>query len=608
MREKYINSEVVRTIIGLLLFIIGLILKSKIILFSVYILCGYDIFINAFKNILNKEIFDENFLMIVATVGAIIIGELPEAVCVMLFYQIGELFQDYAVSKSKKSISELVKIRPDSANLCEDDKIIKTIPESLSIGDIILIKAGEKVPIDGIVVEGNSFLNTFALTGESRLKKVTINDKILSGSINMDGTLKIKVTTNFKDSTVNKILELIENSSDKKTKSEKFITKFSKIYTPFVCVFALVICTVIPCILNESYLEWLYKAFSFLVISCPCALIISVPLGFFSGLGVSSSKGILIKGSNFLEMLPNVKTIIFDKTGTLTEGKFVVRKVVCDNKNRNKMIKYATYAEYYSNHPIAYSLKEYYKKNISEDKIKSINEITGMGVYAVIDDKKVLVGNNKLLNKYHIKYDKAIDDGSAVYVAIDNEFIGYFVINDEIKKGTYNALKELKKNKVEKIIMLSGDEEEICKGVANKLKIDEYYSELLPQDKVRIVEDIRKKSAGKIMFVGDGINDAAALVLSDIGVSMGNIGSDAAIESSDIVIMDDEISKINDAIVISNKTLKIVKENIFFSIFAKIFVLLLSLFGLSTMWMAVFADVGVTFIAVLNSLRLIKKC
>ena len=613
--NKKMKEKLYRIICSSILLIIAVILKNvnnivSIILFGVsYLVIGYDILLKAIKNIKKGRIFDENFLMAVATIGAICINELAEAVTVMLFYQIGELFQDYAVNKSRKSIIELMDIRPDYANVIREDKHIKINPTLVKIGEIILVKPGEKIPLDGIVVEGTSMLNTLALTGESVPRRVSVNDEVLSGCINNDGILKIKVTKNFNNSTVSKILDLVENASSRKSNSENFISKFAKYYTPTVVIIAVILAIFPPLILNQSFSIWIYRALSFLVVSCPCALVVSIPLSFFAGLGASSQIGVLVKGSNYLEALSNVNVIVCDKTGTLTEGVFEVQEISPVDISKDELLKYATYAESFSNHPISLSLKNSYDKKINTKKITDTKEISGKGVYAKIEGKDILVGNEKLMNEYKIKFKKSNFIGTIIYVAIDNKYAGYIGISDKIKDDSYKAIKLFKINNINKIIMLTGDKDEISKNVYNELKLDGYYSELLPQDKVKIVEDLIKEKSNedKLLFIGDGINDAPVLALSDIGVAMGGIGSDAAIEAADVVIMTDEISKIADAIDISKKTMKIVKENIIFAISVKIIVLILSMLGIVTMWSAVFSDVGVSVLAILNALRILKK-
>lgn len=604
------KKNLIRIIISGLLFALSFIFKTKYVVFGIllvsYIIIGYDVLLKAFRNIKIGKIFDENFLMSIATIGAICISDMREAVAVMLFYQIGELFQSYAVNKSRKSIIELMDIRPDYANVIRNGKHEKVDPNEVNIEEIILVKPGEKIPLDGVIVEGKSLLNTVALTGESVPRSVKENDEVLSGCINNEGILKIKVTKKFGDSTVSKILDLVENASNRKSKSEAFITKFAKYYTPIVCGIALVVAIFPPLILKEPFNTWIYKALSFLVVSCPCALVISIPLSFFGGLGASSNIGVLVKGSNYLEALSNVDIVVCDKTGTLTEGVFKVQEINAVGISNEELLKMTAYAESFSNHPISISLKEAYGKKIDSSKVTKAREIVGKGIYAKVLGKDVYVGNDKLLKELEIKIDKVNKTGTVIYTVIDNKYCGYILISDKIKEDSYKMIKSLKKNNISKIVMLTGDRENISKSISNELKLDEYYAELLPQDKVSITEKIMHEKDGNLLFIGDGINDAPVLALSDIGVSMGSLGSDAAIEASDIVIMTDEPSKISDVIKISKKTMKIVRENIVFAISIKIAVLILSLLGIATMWSAVFADVGVSVIAILNSLRILN--
>ena len=604
------KRNLIRIIISGLLFALSFIFKTKYVVFGIllvsYIIIGYDVLLKTFRNIKRGKIFDENFLMSVATIGAICISDMREAVAVMLFYQIGELFQSYAVNKSRKSIIELMDIRPDYANVIRNGKHEKVDPNEVNIEEIILVKPGEKIPLDGVIVEGKSLLNTVALTGESVPRSVKENDEVLSGCINNEGILKIKVTKKFGDSTVSKILDLVENASNRKSKSEAFITKFAKYYTPIVCGIALVVAIFPPLILKEPFNTWIYKALSFLVVSCPCALVISIPLSFFGGLGASSNIGVLVKGSNYLEALSNVDIVVCDKTGTLTEGVFKVQEINAVGISNEELLKMTAYAESFSNHPISISLKEAYGKKIDSSKVTKAREIVGKGIYAKVLGKDVYVGNDKLLKELEIKIDKVNKTGTVIYTIIDNKYCGYILISDKIKEDSYKMIKSLKKNNIRKIVMLTGDRENISKSISNELKLDEYYAELLPQDKVSITEKIMHEKDGNLLFIGDGINDAPVLALSDIGVSMGSLGSDAAIEASDIVIMTDEPSKISDVIKISKKTMKIVHENIVFAISIKIAVLILSLLGIATMWSAVFADVGVSVIAILNSLRILN--
>ncbi len=612
--NKKMKKKLYKIIISGILFLIAFLLKidnkvvNNILFIISYIIVGKEILEKAFKNITRGKVFDENFLMTVATLGAFLIGKYPEAVAVMLFYQIGELFQIYAVDKSRKSVAALMDIRPDYANLLDDGKEIKVNPEKVNMGDVIIIKPGEKIPIDGVVIEGNTSLNTFALTGETVPREVGKKDEVLSGSINNEGLIKVKTTKKFSDSTVSKILDLVENASSKKSNSENFISKFAKYYTPIVVVIALTLCIFPPIILNQKFTTWIYRGLSFLVVSCPCALVVSIPLSFFGGIGASSKIGVLIKGSNYIESLSKTETIICDKTGTLTEGVFEVQKIKPVDISEKELLKYAAYTEHFSNHPISMSLKKAYGKKIDSSKVTNTKEISGKGVIATIDNKEIIVGNEKIVKDENIKYVKSEEVGTIIYIAIDKKFAGTIVISDKIKKDAKKAIRLFRKNNVKKIVMLTGDKENISKEVFDELKLDDYKAELLPQDKVEIVEQIikEKTESKQVAFIGDGINDAPVLALSDIGIAMGGAGSDAAIEAADIVIMTDEPSKLADAMKISKKTMKIVKENIIFAITVKIVVLLLSALGLATMWAAVFADVGVSVIAILNALRILR--
>ena len=610
MEEK---EDLYKVIISTLIFFIALLIDNvtlKIILYFIaYIVVSYEIIINAVKNILKGEIFDENFLMALATIGAICIKEYPEAVTVMLLYQIGELFQDYAVNKSRKSISELMDIKPDYAWILKNNKTNKVDPSDVNINDIIVVKPGEKIPLDGIIVEGESMLNTVALTGEAPYRNVQVNDEVISGCINVNGTLKVKVTKTYENSTVSKILDLVENASNKKSKSENFITKFAKYYTPIVVIIAVILAFIPPLVTHSSFTPWLYRALSFLVVSCPCALVISVPLSFFGGIGAASRDGILIKGSNYLEKLANCEIIVCDKTGTLTEGVFKVQKVVSKDYKEEDLLFYASAAEYYSNHPIALSLKEASQKEVDINKIKNTKEYAGKGVEISYDHKKIIVGNEKLFKDKKIEIEEVSDKGTIIFVAVNNKYAGYIVISDKIKDDSYVAMELFKNSSINKVVMLTGDKESASKGVCDELDIAEYYSELLPQDKVELVEKLmeEKNPSNSLVFIGDGINDAPVLALCDIGISMGAIGSDAAIEASDVVIMTDEISKVSKAINISKKTMRIVRENIILAIAVKVAILILASIGVADMWAAVFADVGVSFLAILNALRLLKK-
>ena len=608
--SKKEKRELIKILITIFLLIVIAILpvidELKLILYIIaYLIVGYNVIKKALKNILAGEVFDENFLMSIATIGAIITGEYLEAVLVMLLYQIGELFQSYAVGKSRKQITELMDIRPDYANIERDGKIIKVDPEELSIGDKIIVKPGEKVPLDGIVEKGESLLDTSALTGESIPRKIEVNETILSGCINKTGILTIKVTKKFGESTASKILDLVENASNKKAKAENFITKFAKYYTPIVVILALALAFLPPLFIKDlTVMDCVKRAMTFLVISCPCALVISVPLGFFGGIGGASKNGILIKGSNYLETLSKTKAIVFDKTGTLTEGKFQVIKIESDNKE--KLLDIATLAESFSTHPIALAIKEKKKSDINKKRIKNIKEIAGKGISAKIDNKAVYVGNDKLMEEHKISYKKTEEIGTIIYVAEEKECLGFIVIADKIKENAKETIDMLKnKNHIKSTIMLTGDKEEIASSIATQVGVDKVYAELLPKDKVDKLEMILKEQNKneKVAFVGDGMNDAPVLTRADVGIAMGALGSDAAIEAADVVIMDDDISKINDAIYLSQRTIKIVKQNIYFAIGIKIFFLLLGALGIANMMEAVFADVGVSIIAILNSMR-----
>ena len=608
-------KEGIKIVIAFILFIIALVINfpnewiNKVLYIIAYLIVGFEIVLEAIENIFKGKIFDENFLMSIATIGAFAIGEFPEAVAVMLFYQVGELFQSYAVDKSRKSIVSLMDIRPDYANVKRNNEISKMNPEEVKIGEKIIVKPGEKIPLDGKIIKGNSMLDTSALTGESLPREVKENDEVLSGCINQNGLLEIEVTKEFGESTVSKILDLVENASSKKSKSENFITKFAKYYTPAVVIIA-VFLAIIPTLVikGAEFTDWLYRALTFLVVSCPCALVISIPLGFFGGIGGASKKGILVKGSNYLEALSNSEIVVFDKTGTLTKGVFEVQKIEPVGILKEELIKYAAYAESYSNHPISVSIKKAYGEEIDTTLISKTEELSGRGVIATIEDKEVLAGNEKLLQEKNIKYTKCNEIGTIIYIAINNKFAGYIVISDEIKEDSKKAIDDLKKNNIKQTVMLTGDRKDVGESVAKELGIDKVYTELLPDGKVEKVEQLLKEKTekGKLVFVGDGINDAPVLALADIGVAMGGLGADSAIEAADIVIMTDEPSKINTAINISKKTMRIVKQNIVFAIGIKIAVLILSAFGLSTMWEAVFADVGVSVIAIINSLRALK--
>lgn len=600
--------------IGGLIFALGLIVKlpiwQELIIFLIsYFIVGGEVLLRAVKNILKGQIFDENLLMTIATIGAFLIKEFPEGVAVMLFYQVGELFQDIAVDRSRKSISKLMDIRPDYANLKFADGLKKVSPDEVEIGDFIVVKPGEKIPLDGKVVEGSSFVDTTALTGESVLREIEVGSDVLSGFINQNGVLTIEVTKNFGESAVSVILDLVENASSKKAATENFITKFAKYYTPVVVIAAAIIAFIPPLFFNELLSDWGKRALVFLVISCPCALVISIPLGFFGGIGGASRRGILVKGSNYLEALNSVDTVVFDKTGTLTKGVFNVTKINSEeNYTTDEIIRYAAYAESYSNHPIAKSILKYYNKEIDNQQISKYEEISGKGIKILFEDKEILVGNSKLMVNANVDYKKDESIGTIVYISINNEYAGNIIISDEIKDDSLQAIKDLKSLGIKKTVMLTGDSKQVGEMVGNKLGIDEIYSELLPNEKVEKLEYIysSKSTKGKLIFVGDGINDAPVLARADIGIAMGGLGSDAAIEAADVVIMTDEPSKISTAINIAKKTRKIVWQNIYFSIGVKIFFLLLGAIGIASMWEAVFADVGVSVIAILNAMRVMK--
>ena len=607
------RKKLIKIIIAFILFLITMIFKAEnewinISLYVIsYIIVGFEIIRKALRNITRGKVFDENFLMTVATIGAFGIGEYPEAVAVMLFYQVGELFQSYAVDKSRKSISSLMDIRPDFANV--EGKVEKVDPDDVEIGDIIIIKPGEKVPLDGVILEGKSSLDTKALTGESLPKDVTEGEEILSGCINLNGVLRVEVTKEYGQSTVSKILDLVENASSKKSKSENFITKFARYYTPIVVIIALFLALFPPLVIDRAtFSDWIYRALSFLVVSCPCALVISIPLSFFGGIGGASKMGILIKGSNYLEAISKAEIVVFDKTGTLTEGNFEVQKIMPVNITEEELLKTVAYAENYSNHPISLSVKNAYSRKINEVDIQSTQELSGMGIVAKIWDRDIIVGNEKLMKEKEIEFLKTDDVGTVLYVAIDNKYVGYILISDKIKDDAKKAIEELKKNNVKETVMLTGDKKSVGEDVAQKLGLDKVYTELLPDGKVKKVEKLLKEKSenGKLVFVGDGINDAPVLALADIGVAMGGLGSDAAIEAADVVIMTDEPSKIVNTIKLSKKTMRIVKENIVFAILVKVLILMLSAIGFSTMWEAVFADVGVSVIAIINALRVLR--
>jgi len=571
-----------------------------------YIILGYDVLIKSVRNIGNGQIFDENFLMCIAGIGAFCLGEFHEGVAVMLFFKVGEFFEKYAVNKSRKSISSLMDIKPEVATIEVDGKLTQVDPESVTIGDTIIVSAGEKIPIDGTIIDGSCSVDTSAITGESVPRDIKVGDKAISGFINLNGTIKVITEKAFSDSTVSRILDLVENASSKKATAEKFITKFAKYYTPIVVFLAIAIAILVPLITGQEFSKWIYRALTFLVISCPCALVISVPLGFFGGIGGASDNGILVKGSNCLENLAKVDTIAFDKTGTLTEGVFKVTKVCpIDGISKEQILEVTAYAESFSNHPVSNSLKIAYGKEVLIDRVSNAKEIAGKGVSAMVDDSTVYVGNAQLMKSIGVECSNPNDVGTIVHVATDSKYVGYIVVSDVVKPKAKDTMQRLKALGIEKTIMLTGDLNPVAKEISKQVGVDEYYAELMPQDKAKIVEDYKAK--GKtILFAGDGINDAPVLALSDVSVAMGGLGSDSAIEISDIVIMNDDISKVADSINIARRTLKIVKQNIVFAISVKIIVLILGAIGVAHMGLAIFADVGVSVIAILNAMRTLR--
>ena len=613
--NKKQKKMLIRIIIAAVLIVVFSLLPAegylRFVLFMIpYLVIGYDILKKAFKGILNKQVFDENFLMAVATVGAILLGDYSEGVAVMLFYQIGELFQSYAVGKSRRNISELMDIRPDYANIEKDGTLEQVDPDEVEIETIIVVQPGEKVPIDGVITEGTSTLNTSALTGESLPRDAKAGDEVISGCINMTGLLKIRTTKEFGESTVSKILELVENSSSRKSKSENFISKFAKYYTPAVCYGALALAFIPPIVLlimgkPAMWGDWIYRALTFLVISCPCALVISIPLSFFAGIGGASNQGILVKGSNYLETLAQTKYVVFDKTGTMTQGVFEVSGIHHNEMPDEKLLEYAALAECSSSHPISKSLQKAYGKPIDRNRVTDIEEISGNGVIAKVDSISVAAGNTKLMNRLGIAYQDCHHVGTVVHMAIDGKYAGHILISDIIKPHAKEAIAELKKAGISKTVMLTGDSKRVADQVAGELGIQEVYSELLPADKVSRVEELlnQKSEKAKLAFVGDGINDAPVLSRADIGIAMGALGSDAAIEAADIVLMDDDPLKISKAIKIARKCIRIVYENIYFAIGIKILCLILGALGIANMWVAIFADVGVMILAVLNAVR-----
>ena len=604
------KKDFIKLIISIIFTTVAFFIKEhwiRVALFLIgYLSIGYEIIFEALENVRRKKFFGEEFLMSIASIGAFTIGEYPEAIAVMLFFQVGEMFEEYAEDRSKKSIESLMNLKPDTANVKEGENIVTKAPEKVKIGDIILVKPGERVPLDGIVVSGEALIDTSALTGESVPRAVKVNSEILSGVIDTNGVLEIKVTKEFQESTLSKILNLVENAGEKKAHTEKFITKFARIYTPIVILLAVLILAFPTIILKQDLNTWLYRALSFLVVSCPCALVVSVPLSFFGGIGGASRRGILVKGSNYLELLSKLETIVFDKTGTLTKGNFKVQNVEAIEE-KDELLKIAAYVESFSNHPIAKSILESYGKEINKQEVTEYEEISGNGVTANIKGQKVHLGNSKLMSKIGIEIEESKTASTIVYIAIDGQYAGKIEISDEIKEDSTKTIEKLKNQGIKKTVMLTGDRKQVGEEVSEKLKIDKVYTELLPTDKVEKLQKILDKKKGKVAFVGDGLNDAPALAMADIGIAMGGYGTDAAIEAADIVIMTDEPSKICEAINVARKTMKISKENIVFAISLKLIALLLVFFGVATMWEAVFADVGVTVLATLNSLRTLKK-
>ncbi len=611
---------IVKAISGLLLLIIGMLFEEVIhntpshiaefLVFGTgYLIVGWKVISSAVKNIVRGQFFDEQFLMTIATLGAFAIDQMPEAVAVMLFYVVGELFQDIAVNRSRKSIKALLEIKPEYANLVTEGAAIKVSPESILVGDTIIVKAGEKIPLDGEVIDGESFIDTSALTGESVPRKIKKNDLVLSGTINQTAVLTIKVTKLFSESSVSKILELVENASSKKAETEKFITTFAKYYTPVVVISALFLAILPPLLLSgQTFSEWIYRALVVLVISCPCALVISIPLGYFGGIGSASRKGILVKGSNFLDALTQVKIVVFDKTGTLTKGEFKVSEVVTSNGfTKEQILEYAAYAETNSNHPVAKSISDAFGKDTDSKRIKQVNEISGHGIKAVIDGKIVLAGNDKLLHKENIEHPICNVEGTVVHVAIDKIYMGYIIISDTLKVDAIEAIEKLKAKNIQ-TVMLTGDNKFAAAAFAKKLGINKYFYELLPEDKVKHIENlIAENKDGKVAFVGDGINDAPVIARADIGIAMGALGSDAAIETADIVLMTDSPSKVAIAIDVAKRTRKIVWQNIYFAMGVKLIFIVLGVFGIATMWEAVFGDIGVALIAVFNAIRILRN-
>jgi len=612
--SKNVKKTVSRLITGTLLAAIGMFapisgLMELGIFIIAYLVIGGDIVLRAARNIVRGQVFDENFLMAIATIGAFAIQQYPEGVAVMLFYQVGELFQGIAVNRSRKSISALMDIRPDAANVKRNGNIITVAPEEVKVGDIIIIKPGEKVPLDGKIIEGISMVDTSALTGESVPREVEAGSDVLSGFINKNGVLTVEVTKEFGESTVSKILDLVQNASSRKAPTENFITKFARYYTPVVVIVAVVLAFIPPLIISgATFSDWIYRALVFLVISCPCALVISIPLGFFGGIGAASKSGILVKGSNYLEALNDVKYIVFDKTGTLTKGVFEVSSIHPKNMAVEELLEYAAYAETHSNHPIALSIKKAYGKVMNEESIQNYNEISGYGIQITVAGKKIIAGNAKLMNREAIAFEQPDEIGTLVHVAVDDQYAGYIIISDQVKEDSAKTIRLLKELGIKKTVMLTGDAKTVGNAVGKELGLDEVHAELLPQHKVEEIEklDARKAKNEKIIFVGDGINDTPVLARADVGMAMGGLGSDAAIEAADIVIMTDEPSKIPTAIKIAKRTRRIVWQNILFALGVKAIFLILGAFGIATMWEAVFSDVGVTLLAVLNAMRVLK--
>ncbi len=608
------KKEIIRIGAGTLVLIIAVVASFPSYLnlaffLAAYFIIGGDVLWRAIRNISHGQVFDENFLMSIATIGAFFVGEYPEAVSVMLFYQVGEMFQDYAVNRSRKSISALMDIRPDYANVKRNGELVTVDPEEVSINDVIVVKAGEKIPLDGKVIEGYSLVDTSALTGESVPREINVGSEVLSGCINLNGLLTIQVTKEFGESTVSKILDLVENASNKKAKRENFITRFARYYTPVVVIVAAILAVVPPLLIpGATFNDWIYRALTFLVVSCPCALVISIPLGFFGGIGGASKLGILIKGGNHLEALAATELVVFDKTGTLTKGTFKVTEINPVGISDTELLELTAHAESYSNHPISQSLKNAFQSEIDNSRITEVEEIPGHGVKAVVDGKAVYAGNSKLMEKVGVMYSHNKTVGTVVHVTVNGVYAGYIVISDEIKEDSASAIAKLKACGIHKTVMLTGDAKDVGEAVARKLGLDEVYTELLPVDKVEKVERLlaEKSSKGNLAFAGDGINDAPVLSRSDVGIAMGGLGSDAAIEAADVVIMNDEPSKIATAIAISKKTLRIVNQNIVFALGVKAIVLVMGAFGLSNLWEAVFADVGVSVIAILNSARALR--